>query len=71
MPYERYEIGWQGLADMLRMSIGSAIAHKEEFQEHGIIVYRWIGKPRRKRVLWKPSIVDRFVAHKGQMKELL
>jgi hypothetical protein len=68
---ERAEMGWQGLADMIRCSVTTIIGRKEELEAHGVIFYRWIGKPRRKRVLWFPSVVQRYCAHKGRMKEFV
>jgi len=65
------QMGWENLAKMLGMSLSSAKRRRVELTNAGVIFYRHVGRPPRKRVHFFSSRVIKWTGLKAAKGEMI
>ena len=65
MDDERAREGWKAFCDMTGISERKAYRMKPDLEKCGAIFYMYRGRPPRKRLMFFPSIIKKYLGLKG------
>ncbi|MDD5007489.1 MAG: hypothetical protein PHC68_03690 [Syntrophorhabdaceae bacterium] len=64
-------MGWKAFSEMTGMSIRKAQYMKDKLLNAGVIYYMRVGRPPRKRMVFFPSLVKRYMGLMGNYREIV
>lgn len=71
MVAEQACFGWKAFCEMTGMSRRKALYMKDKLLYAGAIYYMRVGRPPRKRMVFFPSIIKRYMGVMGKQREIV